>query len=668
MEFEVFISAFTQLFQPTHLAFLLLGTTLGLLIGVLPGLGGVAGLSLLLPFVYDMDPSQALAMMIGLLAPTTTSDTFPSVLMGIPGTSASQATVVDGFPLAKKGEGARALGAAFTASLFGGLFGAFVLTGAIFAARPIILAMGFGEQMMLIMLALSMIGMLTGNHAFKGLATCVIGLIVGMIGYEPHGAFRLAGIPGVYESAYLSDGIKIVIIGLGMFAMPEIVDLVRRHETISKDGNLGSGWLRGFKDAIANWWIVMRCSAIGCIVGALPGLGGSVVDWIAYGHVIQTSKDKSKFGTGDIRGVLAPESANNAKEGGAMIPTILFGIPGSGSYAILLSGFILIGIEPGSEMITENLDLTFTMIWSLALANVFGAGACLFLSQHIAKLTTIRYGFLAPFMLVLIFFAAFQATRDWNDLIALFLFGTLGTFMKRYGWSRPALLIGFFLSDRIETSLYQSIQVYGLSFFERPIVIVLVVLTALSIYGALRYNPNAGKVYIEDSEASTRRKWPQIGFTLFMLSIVALAFSDGFRYETLGRIFPFVIGALGFAFVLPVLIQQIRAKKPCAVLIDKELHGETTHSEFYYLGWIAGMLGFIGLVGFPIAAAIFIYHFITKKVETNHLRNGLLGLSAAVFLGALSYFLTLEYPPGLLQIFTEAVFGYEMPFYLGGPQ
>jgi hypothetical protein len=136
----------------------------------------------------------------------------------------------------------------------------------------------------------------------------------------------------------------------------------------------------------------------------------------------------------------------------------------------------------------------------------------------------------------------------------------------------------------------------------------------------------------------------------------------------LGRIFPFVIGALGFAFVLPVLIQQIRAKKPCAVLIDKELHGETTHSEFYYLGWIAGMLGFIGLVGFPIAAAIFIYHFITKKVETNHLRNGLLGLSAAVFLGALSYFLTLEYPPGLLQIFTEAVFGYEMPFYLGGPQ
>jgi TctA family transporter len=668
MEFDVFVSAFTQLMGPEHLTFLLLGTALGLLVGVLPGLGGVAGLSLLLPFVYDMEPSHALAMMIGLLAPTTTSDTFPSVLMGIPGTSASQATVLDGFPLAKKGEGARALGAAFTASLFGGLFGAVVLTFAIFAARPIILAMGFGEQMMLIMLALSMIGMLTGNHAFKGLATCVIGLIIGMVGYEPHGAFRLAGIPGIYESAYLSDGIKIVIIGLGMFAMPEIVDLVRRHETISKDGMLGSGWVQGFKDAVKHWWIVLRCSVIGCIVGALPGLGGSVVDWIAYGHVVQTSKDKSRFGTGDIRGVLAPESANNAKEGGAMIPTILFGIPGSGSYAILLSGFILIGIEPGMEMITTRLDLTYTMIWSLALANVFGAGACLLLSSHIAKLTTIRYGFLAPFMLVLIFFAAFQATRDWSDLMALFVFGVLGTFMKRYGWSRPALLIGFFLSERIETSLYQSIQVYGFSFFERPIVIVLLILTVASVVGAIRYNPNAGKVYTEDSEASTRRKWPQIGFTLFMLAAVLIAFLDGFRYETLGRIFPFAVGILGFIFIVPVLFQQIKAKKPSAVLIDRELYGQTVHSEFYFLAWIAGMLGFIALVGFPIGAAVFIYHFISSKVEINHLRNGLLGLSAAAFLGLLSYFLTLEYPPGLLQIFTANVLGFEMPFYLGGPQ
>ena len=169
---DTFVAAFFQLVDPSHLIFLFTGVILGLVVGILPGLGGIAGLSVLLPFVFGMDASNALAMMIGLIAPLATSDTFPSVLMGIPGTSNSQATVVDGFPMAKKGEGARALGAAFTASMFGGVFGALVLTVSIFAARPIILAMGFGEQLLLVILALSMIGMLTGTSALKGLATC----------------------------------------------------------------------------------------------------------------------------------------------------------------------------------------------------------------------------------------------------------------------------------------------------------------------------------------------------------------------------------------------------------------------------------------------------------------------------------------------------------------
>ncbi|MDH3702308.1 MAG: tripartite tricarboxylate transporter permease, partial [Alphaproteobacteria bacterium] len=488
MEFDAtvdfFFQALRDMFTWKHMFFLALGTIIGLLVGILPGLGGIAGLSVVLPFVFDMEPSHALSMMIGLLAPTTTSDTFPSVLMGIPGTSGSQATVVDGFPMAKRGEGARALGAAFTASLFGGVFGAIILTFAVFAARPIILAMGFGEQLLLIVLALSMIGMLTGTSALKGLATCAIGLLIGSIGAAPAtGEFRLT-----FGSVYLSDGIRIVIVGLAMFALPEIVDLLRRSTKISETGTLGHGWMEGFKDAFRHKWIVLRCATIGCIVGALPGLGGSVVDWIAYGHIIQTTKDRENFGKGDIRGVLAPESANNAKEGGAMIPTLLFGIPGSGSYAILLGGFVLVGIEPGITMMTEHLNLTFMMIWSLALANVLGAGLCLLLANYVALLTTIRYAILAPFMIVLIFFAAFQATRDWYDLIALMVIGTLGVFLKRFGWSRPALLIGFFLAPRLEPKIYQAAQVYGWTFFERPIVIALLILTILSIWAAWKFS------------------------------------------------------------------------------------------------------------------------------------------------------------------------------------
>jgi putative tricarboxylic transport membrane protein len=637
--------------------YLTIGTVLGLLVGILPGLGGVAGLSILLPFVFGMDESHALAMMIGLLAPTTTSDTFPSVLMGIPGTSGSQATVVDGFPLSKKGEGARALGAAFTASLFGGVFGALVLTGAVFAARPIILAMGFGEQIMLIILALSMVGMLTGDNALKGLATCGVGLIIGMIGVEPHGAFRLT-----FGSTYLSDGIPIVIVGLGMFALPEIIELLRRQQTIAEGGVLGRGWKQGFLDAIKHKWIVLRCSGIGCLIGALPGLGGSVVDWIAYGHIIQTSKDRSNFGKGDIRGVLAPESANNAKEGGALIPTLLFGIPGSGSMAILLAGFILIGIEPGTEMITTKLHLTYTIIWSLAIANVIGAGLCLVLAPHIAKLTTIRYALLAPFMIVLIFFAAFQSNRIWTDLFMLLGMGTLGVFMKRFGWSRPALLIGFFLSTRVETKLYQSVQVYGADFLLRPIVIVLLLLTIGSIYVAARFSPSRDKKYVEDSPNSTRRKNPQMIFTCIFILMALVVFFDGFRYGTLGKIFPIFIGGVTTLMLLGVLYQQYTAKAPSSILYDAELTIESDHSEWYYIGWILAYFAMMGLVGFAYGSMAFIAIFTAYKVGESVMRNALLGVGAVVFLMVMALFLTLEYPPGLLQTLVE------LPWWLGGLQ
>lgn len=653
---EFFFQALVEMFTPAHLFFLMLGTILGLLVGILPGLGGIAGLSIVLPFVFGMDESHALSMMIGLLAPTVTSDTFPSVLMGIPGTAGSQATVVDGFPLAKRGEGARALGAAFSASLFGGIFGAIILTGAVFAARPIILAMGFGEQLLLIVLALSMIGMLTGTSALKGLTTCGVGLLIGSIGAAPAtGEFRMT-----FDSGYLSDGIPIVIVGLGMFALPEIVDLLRRNTSISETGTLGQGWLQGLKDAIRHKWIVIRCSVIGCIVGALPGLGGSVVDWIAYGHVIQTTKDRDEFGKGDIRGVLAPESANNAKEGGALIPTLLFGIPGSGSMAILLGGFVLVGVEPGLTMMTEHLNLTFVMIWSLALANVAGALICLGIANHVAKLTTIRYSLLAPFMIMLIFFAAFQATRDWQDLIALLIMGTLGIFMKRFGWSRPALLIGYFLAPRLEPKIYQASQVYGWSFFERPIVIILLLLTVASIYMAWRFSPNKEKTYEEDGPNGVRRKSPQLVFGFAMTGFAVFALASSFQYHIMGKIFPMIVSIVTLALAVPLLLTMFRAAKPSAVLHDSELAGPTERSEYYFLGWVVAMLGAVAFVGFPFGCALFIYAFITWHTDHHHLRNAILGIAGVAFLGIMSHFLSLRYPAGLLQSYVE------MPWWLGG--
>ncbi len=654
---EAVLTAFTRLFTLGHLIALCGGVFLGLVVGILPGLGGVAGLSLILPFLFGADPSIALAMMIGLQSVTATSDTFPSVLMGIPGTSSSQATVMDGFPMSKKGEAARALSAAFISSMYGGIFGALVLSVAVFYAIPLILAMGFSEQLMLIVLALTMIGMLTGDNAWKGLFACVMGFMVKIIGPAPMTAeLRLDFLD--LDTGYFLDNVKLVIVGLGMFAMPEIIDLLRRSQTISKSGDLRAqgGWVQGVKDWAQNWWLSTRCCVIGCIVGAMPGLGGSVVDWIAYGHAIQTTDRKDDYGTGDVRGVIAPESANNAKEGGALVPTLLFGIPGSGSMAILIGGFVLIGIEPGVEMVTEQLDLVYVMIWSVALANVFGAGFCVFFANQIALLTTIRYSLIAPFMMGLIYFAAFQATRHWGDLLMLFIVGTLGVYMKRFGWPRPALLIGFVLSKQVEQGVYETYTVYGFSFFERPIVIVMVILILLSVFACIKYKPRPVSL-AEDGPHTHKNKAPQLVFYGVLVAWVAMMFVNSLYKEDLTRFYPQFVTFLALLLLLPLGLQIGFGKKPATHFFDSELEDFGDHEDKrtneYHLLWLVGMLALCAVFGFEIGVAVYIYLFTKLKAERTHLGALICALSFTIFLGVLAYYLTLEYPKGLLQNFVN---------------
>lgn len=628
---------------------------LGLSVGILPGLGGTAGLSLILPFLFGVEPSLALAMMIGLQSVTATSDTFPSVLMGIPGTASSQATVMDGFPMSKRGEAARALSAAFISSMFGGIFGAVVLSVAVFFAIPLILAMGFSEQLMLIVLALTMIGMLTGASVMKGLAACVLGLALAVLGPAPMTAELRLGFLD-FGSGYLLDTVKLVVVGLAMFALPEIVDLLRRNLTISKSGVLGAkgGWFRGLKDWLQNWWLSLRCAAIGCLVGALPGLGGSVIDWIAYGHAIQSTDRKDDYGTGDVRGVIAPESANNAKEGGALVPTLLFGIPGSGSMAILLGGFVLIGIEPGVEMVTEQLDLVYVMIWSVGLANVIGAGTCVFFANQIAKLTTIRYSLVAPFMFGLIFFAAFQATRHWGDLVLLMVLGTLGVYMKRFGWPRPALLIGFVLADKVEKGVYLTYTVHGINMFTKPIVLVLIGLTIASIIAAARFKPATPNM-TETSPHTHLQKSPQLIFYWILMICLTVMFVDGLQKPELTKLFPVFTFWLAMIFMVPLGFKLHRAKQPSKDLYDNEREsvpetdGFVSRSAEHYLMWLLGMLAVSAVFGFEIGVGLFIYSFVRVKAGLSHAKSIFCGLVFVAFLGLLANYLTLEYPKGFIQ-------------------
>lgn len=651
--FSELLDSLQTILSLNHIIYMLGGVILGLAIGIFPGLGGIAGLSLLLPFLYGMDPISALAMLIGLVAVIPTSDTFTSVLMGIPGSSGSQATVLDGFPMAKKGQAARALSAAFTSSLFGGLFGAVILTGFVLIARPVILAFGSAELFMLTILGLSMVGALAGKSFVKGLSACGLGVLLGSIGSAPAtGEYRM-----VFDNFYLMDGIPLVVVGLGIFALPEIIDLLRQNKPIANASNLGSGWMEGIRDFVNNKWLALRCSAIGCIIGALPGLGGSVVDWIAYGHAVQTTKGKSEFGHGDVRGVIAPESSNNAKEGGGLVPTLLFGIPGSGSMAVFLGGMVLVGLEPGPAMVSTDLDITYTIVWSLALANVFGAGACMLISPWVAKLTTIRYTLLAPFMVMVICFAAFQATRDLGDLITLLAIGFLGVLMKRFDWPRPAFLIGFVLASGMETYLYQAVQFDGPSFLLRPGVIIIGVITLVSLY--FMYRQSAKKQHeseedvTNDATASYNRK-PQILFA----SLINLAFLyciyDGYQQSFLGGVFTIVIGILMWILSGIVLWQLLSKPSTDPIYFDLEYvqgyaQNKDTTSMMHYLYWLLGLILGCYLVGYVIAISVFFVAFLVVKAGLSLMRASLLTALAVGFLLFLTNAMVLELPTGLLQ-------------------
>lgn len=648
---DLVLQALQTLFTPDNFMFLMLGVLLGLIIGVFPGLGGIAGLSLLLPFIYGMDEVSALATLVGLVAVIPTSATFTSILMGIPGSSSSQATVLDGFPLAKQGQASRALGAAFSSSLFGGLFGAIILTFFVQIARPLILMFGSAELFMLAIFGLSMVGSLSGKSVTKGVIACAFGLLVGSIGAAPAtGEFRM-----IFGVEYLYDGLPLVIIALSIFAFPEISELFRKDKAIADGAPLGDGgWFAGFKDLVKNKWLALRCAGIGTIVGAIPGMGGSVVDWIAYGHVVQTSKDKSKFGKGDIRGVIAPESANNAKEGGALMPTLLFGIPGSGSMAVFLGGMVLIGIEAGPSMVTKDIELTYSIIWSLAIANVIGAGLSLFLAGSISQLTRIKFSLLAPFMIMVISFAAFQATKDMTDLWVLLVFGVIGIFMKRFGWSRPAFLIGFVLATQAESYLNMSVQFYGWEMFLRPGVLIIAALSLISVYFSRKgaVDENAALMEKAEKEGKSLSRRPQVLFAVFMLLFVLVALFDSWQQSFLGGVFPIVIGLIALPFSIWLVWTLAKGQKGNPSIFDAEQAAEegTFKAPWYEpVLWIGGLYVGSAIIGFLPSIIIFFISFLTIKAKTSLLKTAILTASALALLSAFGYFLNLEFPQGIFE-------------------
>jgi putative tricarboxylic transport membrane protein len=276
---------------------------------------------------------------------------------------------------------------------------------------------------------------------------------------------------------------------VGIFAIPEMLELAARGTSIAgtpPGGRISRGALEGVKDTFRHFWLTIRCSLIGTFIGIMPGLGGSVAQWMAYGHAAQsarTAEERKGFGAGDVRGVLGPGAANNSKEGGSLIPTVAFGVPGSTAMAILLGGFVLLGLVPGPDMLSKHLSVTYSMVWTIVLANVITVVVCFLFLDQLARLTGVRGGILIPLILVLVFVGSYTSNNHYGDIVVTLAFGAIGYFMVLAGWPRAPFVLGLVLGKIAENYLYISVARYEAAWLTRPVVLVLIVIAvAVIIY------------------------------------------------------------------------------------------------------------------------------------------------------------------------------------------
>jgi TctA family transporter len=483
---EAITSSLLQVLQPQTLALMLLGVAIGFVVGILPGLGGAVTLALMLPFTFDMQPVEGFAFLLGMWVVTATAGDITSVLFGVPGEATSAAAVLDGYPLTRQGQGGRALGAVLTSSTLGAFFGALVLALSIPVIRPLVLALGPPEFFALTMLGLTFVITLSGAQLLKGFLMAAFGLLVALVGLDPQeGVQRYT-----FGQLYLWDGIPLVPVVVGLFGGAEVLQIMLSRRSIASADRASAGAyagiLGGVKDSFRHWPVVTRASAIGVGVGMIPGLGGSVAQFIAYGQAQQSSRHPERFGKGAIEGVIAAGATNNAKDSGSLIPTIAFGIPGSAGTAVLLSAFLILGLNPGKEMLTTELDVTFSMVWVTVFANVVAVAVAFVFLRPLTRLTVIDGPLLIPFLVLLLVLGAYTASNTAYDIVVMVVAAAVGVACLRWDWPRVPFLLALVLGGFAERYVFLSYSIFGWTWLTRPGVLVLAVVIVAALTQAAR--------------------------------------------------------------------------------------------------------------------------------------------------------------------------------------
>lgn len=487
---ESLIGALAVVFTWPNILFLFGGAAFGFFIGAIPGLGGAVALALLIPLSFNMEVYPAVIMLIAAMGGVEFGGAISAILFNAPGGPTNLATAIDGYPAAKAGRAGEAIGAAAVACVFGALFGIAVVVALMPVMRDIVLAFGPPELFWLAIFGLTLISAVAGRSMLKGLLVAAFGVLLSSIGLNPvTGGYRFT-----FGQTILWDGLPLVAVVLGLFAIAELINVTIHRNTIAEHAFTSAlrGVGRGMLFTLTRWWLAMRSSVLGVLIGAIPGVGGSVSVFVAYAHAKRTSKSPETFGKGNLEGVVAPEANNDAKDGGSLIPLFGLGIPGSVSTAVLLGGLTIHGLNVGPGFLRDHLDIAYLIVIGLALSNIIVAVLGLSIAGLLTRLTHVRIGALAPILLTFCLIGAYSLRGELYDVMLAVVFGLIGFVMIKADMPRIPLILALILAPMAEQNLHIAMQLSqwdAAILFTRPIsaLLVLLILWALILPPALRH-------------------------------------------------------------------------------------------------------------------------------------------------------------------------------------
>ena len=476
------LGGFGVALQPLNLALAFAGVFVGTFVGMLPGIGPINAIAILIPLTYaaGIPPASALILLAGIYYGSQYGNSISTILLNVPGTASAVVTALDGYEMTRQGRGGPALAMAAVASFFGGTVSIFGLV--LFAPLLAEWALRFGpaEYFALMLFAFSALSSLAGGSLVRGLAATALGLLLATVGLDPNSAVPRF----TFGQIKLLDGMDFVVVTIGLFAVSEVLQLLERTGA-GQAGLAAYGRVTmSLRELLDSGWTMVRGSVLGFLVGVLPGAGGTIASFMAYSVEQRVVDREGTFGTGDIRGVAAPESANNAAATGAMIPLLTLGVPGSGTTAVLLGALLGLGVTPGPLLITEEPDLFWGLAASMYVGNVFLLLLNLPLVGLFVRALTLPRWFLIPGVAALSMVAVYAVNQSALDLVLMTGFGVVGYLMRKLRLPLAPVVLGLVLGPLMEKNLRRAMALSGGDWgvlFQGPVAVTLWILAAASL-------------------------------------------------------------------------------------------------------------------------------------------------------------------------------------------